>query len=393
MTASTGSAAIRGWCPGVHRPMRSGDGWILRLRPRLGEIAPEAAEGLAALAERHGAGLIELTSRANLQIRGVPDHALEPLRRGLEALGLLDEDEAAEARRSIALTPFRSPSDPQPALAQALETALKARDLAQLPPKFGFLLDAAPGTRHIAGISGDVRIEGSNGRMILRADGAACGRPAASPNEALALALALARWFLASGGCGPDGRGRMRRHLASGARLPDALAGTALPDPAAPPPEPGPQHGGLCIAAAFGQFAAKDFAALARASGGPLRITPFRMIFLPRLDRPDLLAEAPGLVLHPGDPLRAVTACIGAPGCAQASVATRDVALRLAPFVPPGGHLHVSGCAKGCAHPAPADITLVGRDGAFDLVRDAAPWDQPQRRGLSPPELERVLQG
>lgn len=33
-----------------------------------------------------------------------------------------------------------------------------------------------------------------------------------------------------------------------------------------------------------------------------------------------------------------------------------------------GMTLHVSGCVKACAHPAAADLTLVGREGRYDVV-------------------------
>jgi len=46
-------------------------------------------------------------------------------------------------------------------------------------------------------------------------------------------------------------------------------------------------------------------------------------------------------------------------------------ALALAPHVPAGQVLHVSACAKGCAHPAPADLVLAARPGGFGLARGA----------------------
>jgi precorrin-3B synthase len=49
-----------------------------------------------------------------------------------------------------------------------------------------------------------------------------------------------------------------------------------------------------------------------------------------------------------------------------------------------GASLHLSGCAKGCARSGPATVTLVGRDGAFDLVRGGGPADPPARTGLAP---------
>ena len=77
--------AIKGWCPGALRPMQSGDGLVVRVRPFGGRLDAAQATGLAALAERYGNGLIDLTGRANLQVRGVSDHGHLPLLDGLAA--------------------------------------------------------------------------------------------------------------------------------------------------------------------------------------------------------------------------------------------------------------------------------------------------------------------
>ena len=111
---------------------------------------------------------------------------------------------------------------------------------------------------------------------------------------------------------------------------------------------------------------------------------------------PDLRDARPfngDLIATPDDPLLGVIACTGAPGCPQSSVETRALARRLAPRLPRGVTLHVSGCAKGCALPGPADLTLVGRDGAFDLVTHAAPWDAPARRAIAPDQVLAVISG
>jgi precorrin-3B synthase len=71
--------------------------------------------------------------------------------------------------------------------------------------------------------------------------------------------------------------------------------------------------------------------------------------------------------------------------CPQATVETRDLARRLAAHVE--GRLHVSGCAKGCAHPRAADVTLTGRNGLFDLGLNAPAGGPAARCGLSPAEL------
>ena len=79
----------------------------------------------------------------------------------------------------------------------------------------------------------------------------------------------------------------------------------------------------------------------------------------------------PWLITDPADPRLRVIACTGAPGCVQAHQATRDLARTLAPFVPKGTMLHVSGCAKGCAHPAPAPYVLVGKSEGFGFGQNA----------------------
>ncbi|MEO1613362.1 MAG: hypothetical protein AAFU55_13580, partial [Pseudomonadota bacterium] len=163
---------------------------------------------------------------------------------------------------------------------------------------------------------------------------------------------------------------------------PAVLMGEARPNPAAAAPKPGTYDGGLLVGAAFGRMSAGDLMQLAACGAAAIRITPWRMVFLPKFDRLDRLNGAEALLTDPFDRALNVHACTGAPGCPQASVETRAVAAALAPSLPDGVNLHVSGCAKGCAHPRAAEVTLVGRDGRFDLVRRGAPWDDPVRRGI-----------
>ena len=90
-----------------------------------------------------------------------------------------------------------------------------------------------------------------------------------------------------------------------------------------------------------------------------------------------------GLVTRADDPLLRVVACTGAPACPEAQVETRRLAASLAPHLAPDTRVHVSGCAKGCAHPNASDITLVGTPQGLDLVRDGSPRDVPVQRGLT----------
>jgi precorrin-3B synthase len=86
-------------------------------------------------------------------------------------------------------------------------------------------------------------------------------------------------------------------------------------------------------------------------------------------------AKALGFIVDPTDPRRRVVACAGAPICASGEIAARAMAPAIAnaaQALPKGEIIHVSGCAKGCAHPAPAALAVIGRDGRCDVFVDGA---------------------
>ena len=353
---------IKGWCPGAHRPMLSGDGYIVRIRPRLARLMAAQVRGLAEAALRHGSGVIDLTSRANLQVRGVKEAGIEPLLQDLARLDLLDADAETEARRNVLVAPDWRAGDLTHRLALGLMDRLA--DMPPLPAKFGFAIDTGD-RRLLAGASADIRIEcGPNG-LILRADGAALGQPV-DEAQAMDQAIAMANWFVAKGS-----PGRMARLVASGATMPGWEA-EPLPEQALM--RPGPHELGAVVGFAFGQMTAHDLLALPPVA---VRVTPWRM----------LLLEGVQHTTTPPDPtLMLVDACPGAPFCPASTVETRGLARAVAR---PG--LHVSGCAKGCARPRPAAMTLVGREGRFDLVLAGSPWDRPSRTGLLPGMVRGVL--
>jgi precorrin-3B synthase len=370
------AAAIKGWCPGAWQPMQSGDGLVVRIRPFGGRIDAEQMAGIANLAERHGNGLIDLTGRANLQIRGVSDNGHARLIDGLTQLRLLDSDPDIEARRNILVSPFWAAGDETIAIADELGRAL-ADGPTGLPTKFGFAIDCG-NERVLTTASADVRIErGVEGKLIVRADGAELGR-AVTRNEAAGVALSLAEWFVASGGVN-QGRGRMAAHIAAGAKLPESLCGHALPTRQQAVPVPGLTPHGALFGVAFGQLTPFTLNWLATHSSG-LRMTPWRMLLAEGLHE---MPDHEGLITRADDPLLRVVACSGAPRCREAHADTRALATALAPHLSAVSRLHTSGCAKGCAQSASAPITLVATAQGFDLIRDGSTRDIPVLRGLS----------
>jgi precorrin-3B synthase len=373
--------AIKGWCPTALRPILSGDGLVVRIRARGGRLSAAQASRIAELATRYGNGLIDLTGRANLQIRGVSVEAHAPLVAELAQLGLIDADAELEAQRNVLVAPFWRDGDDTQRLAAEFERALAGRPLG-LPHKFGFAVDCGS-ERVLAQAPADIRIErGAVDGLVVRADGEQRGR-AVTRENAIETALSLATWFVASGGAS-GGRGRMAAHLAGGAKLPEALAGDTAPAATVSQPQPGLGADGALVGFAFGQLQSTMLALLGSLASG-LRLTPWRMILLEGVNA---MPEHETMVTRADDPRLRVAACTGAPACPEAKAETRLLATALAPHLPKDAQLHVSGCAKGCAHPSNCDLTLVGTDNGLDLVRHGTARDTPALRGLS---RERIL--
>lgn len=365
--------AVQGWCPDAWHPMRAGDGLLVRVRPRLARLTRAQLLGLAAAAAVHGNGLIDVTRRANLQLRGVREESWTQLLERLVEMGLVDPDPVAEVRRNILVAPDWRVDDDSMRIAADLMTRLA--DLPDLPGKVGFAIDAGP-ERQLSGEAGDFRVErGVTGELILRAEGHPTGRVVA-PGDAADALVALARWFVASGG---TPAGRMIRHHAE---LPGWARGEIAPAKPARRLGPGPHPLGHSLAVPFGQIDAGVLAGLAELAGlVAVRVAPWRLIIAEGAS----VAGFEGLVNDADDPLLRAEACPGAPRCPQATVETRDLARCLAPLVK--GRVHVSGCAKGCAYGGPTDVMLTGSNGAYDLALNDPSGASPIRTGMTRAEI------
>ena len=343
--------------------MLSGDGLVVRIRPRGGRLSAEQVAGIAALSAKHGNGLIDLSARANLQIRGVAEGSYEALMAGLQTLELLDETSEAEARRNILVTPFWQDGDGAQEIAQDLARALAAPDAPDLPGKFGFAVDTGE-VPVLRAASADIRIEQALNGLICRADGAATGT-AVTADTAVAEALRLAHWFVQSGGV-QGGRGRMAAHVGGKKKKSSSDNFYAA--------LPGPHALGYLVGLEFGQIPAATLAML-----GAVRVTPWRMLLIEGMQTPP---DLPGLIANADDQLLRVVACTGRPGCPQGLQPTRALARDLAQHVPPGGVLHVSGCAKGCAMPKAEATVLVGQVGGYGFIPKGLAGDVPLQNNL-----------
>lgn len=403
MSARLDAAApvtVKGWCPGALRPMQTGDGLIVRVRPRVGALSTRQVLSLSEIARRHGNGLIDLTRRANLQIRGLDEGDLPAVWHALSESGLLDVHAEAEAVRNVMVSPLAGIDaaqlcDVRP-IAAALETALcETPALWALPGKFGFIVDGG-GLLSLDGERADIRL-----KAVSTPDGTrmAIGIDATQGTDWLRLlpldeahtaAIELARAFISLARLSGCTRMRVLDHAAV-AVLREALAEHGLPYEAVVSNvgegiwlgviDADQKPLAVGIGAPFGRITAHDFSRLAETAFdlgvGELRLSPWRVLYAPVTDDAQtmrLLAAAKelGFVIAPGDPLMSIDACPGAPACRSACVDTRSAARKIAALMPLDGvaSVHVSGCTKGCARSQPADLVLVGNPNGFAIVRD-----------------------
>jgi precorrin-3B synthase len=411
---------IKGWCPGALRPMESGDGLLVRLRMTGGIVSALNAQIIAEAARQYGNGLIDLSGRANLQIRGVSGSQWPHLIADLSRHGLLDDDAEAEAVRNVIASPLAGldPSahlDIRP-IVKALEHRLASnRALHRLPGKFGFSVDDG-GRFSLSEQMADVAFEATmeNGKPVFEVrigNHETVGRIDANDlcDTASTLALAfieasevadlpykrMVKLVSAFGANEIFKRARIERLLVRSKRVTEnaSFGYHELVD-----------SGFLGLGAPFGRLSANGLAALAdfalKSGSGELRLTPWRAILLPGLNRST--AEAligrvgESFITHANDPRLQIAACTGKPSCRNATVNTHHDALGFAQLdwltKRSGTRLHVSGCEKGCAHPAATEAVLVGRNGLYDLVLNGKASDGAIKSGLDAAMARRALE-
>jgi precorrin-3B synthase len=384
-------------CPALSAPMATGDGLLVRFVPA-GPIPLDALIDLCAAARAHGNGVMEITARGSVQVRGLTPLSAPLFAEAVEALGI-------DLCEGVPVLCDPLSGDPAALIdahgvAAKLRRAIIAAGL-RLAPKVSVVVDGG-GRIDFDALSADIRLRAvpADGGPKFRLGVAGNAKSATRlglvfPTEAVEAVLDLLAQIAE---LGPEARGA------------DLLDRPAFPpqddDPSPNSPRADPiglhplKDGALAVGVGlpFGQVDAEALMELARRAkthgAGWLRPAPGRSLLLGPLgsasaDAMTQAAQALGFVTEARDPRRRIAACPGAPACAHGLIAARALAADIARDVPLEGDgivLHVSGCAKGCAHPRPAPLVIVGTERGWGMVRNGMAQAAPSAY-VSPADL------
>jgi len=350
--------------------MQTGDGLLVRLRPVAGSIAPDQLGRMADAAGRFGNGVLEVTRRGNLQIRGLTPESAVEFAEAVDALGVNVMTGVPIEAGPLAGLDAREIADPRPLAGAIRESIAEAGLASRLGPKVSVVVDGG-GALPMDDVAADVRLAACDEREWLLSVGGIAkeSRPLGvlaekeAANAVLSLLGAIATKGLSARGkdLRPQGLdGTFQRNI----ERHNYPVGTFLLKKGS---------FALGVGLPFGQASAEAlrfFAENAAACGAPeIRFAPGRALLALGLaaEECERLREevrALGFVTDAADPRLFIAACAGSPACASAFIDTKDIAASVArsaaDLLDGSFILHVSGCPKGCARPPAPGLSLAG---------------------------------
>jgi precorrin-3B synthase len=384
------------FCPGILHAVPAKDGLLIRIRVPGGSLSADQLTAVAAAAEAFADGEIEITSRANLQLRGIDQKSLPHLVSALTQAGFLPS-ERHDRVRNIVTSPLAG-IDPHElldtrTLIQTLDERLIAEDvLLNLHPKFSFGIygGGRQFTREIDDLSLHAKsagqlhfyFGGTDTNFAVSAEHAVtCLLIAAETIVALALqygTVARAKKIVSL----PESLERILTNLT------DLLTPSSL---AAPLREVEEDPIGTSPAMAAGRLnvvpciplgrvsasQARHIAALATEFTADLRLSPWRGVVLGDVPQTSIAAitdrlESIGLSLNNRNGFQGIAACAGSTGCDSSLGDVRQDASTLARNLAGFGSVenwtvHFSGCEKQCAMRHAATAEFVATSAGYDL--------------------------
>ena len=339
-------------CPGLLRPHEAADGAMVRIRVPGGQTTGAALRELSRLSQVHGNGLLQLTSRGSVQVRGLPGAVPEPFEDAVARAGFLPSA-AHERVRNVVASPLTGltggRADLRPLVARLDRALLAEPRLAALPGRFLFVLDDGRGD--VVGLGGDLGYRALDaGRGELLVGERRRVRPVRLVEVPDAL-VGLALRFLEL---------RTQQWHVRQLDVPLVEGTERRLDEDATPPAPGVAGAHLVVDVPLGLLSPAQVDAVdAAVRGGPVVVTPWRSLVLPGAARERTAMDAAGLVTARDHAWSLVSACVGAPWCSSGRADTRTLAAQLVAAGGPAGRTHLSGCERRCGAPTGPHSDLV----------------------------------
>ncbi|HEY2041659.1 MAG TPA: precorrin-3B synthase [Jatrophihabitans sp.] len=385
-------------CPGVLEAHQAADGGLVRIRIPGGRLTGEQWHGLATLAATLGDGDLYLTSRGNIQLRGLRSGAERELSEGLFTLGLFPSA-SHERVRNIAASPLTgldtlSVLDLRPIIAELDSQLCQRTRLAALSGRFLFGLDDGRGdvaalvpdicaravtltslTLIIAGLDTGIRLgaDAIVGAMLdaaevflrRRAEQGLQAWRISDLSDGAAAEIAVALPQRPGAAPGVTTAGVDRSVPMAGSRL-----GTV------------PQKDGrasVIVMPPLGRVTPSQAAVL---SHPKLVITPWRSIVVPDLTADQAAQQltalrAAGLAVDADSSWLGVSACAGKPGCARALSDVRADAAGAHGSSDPNLSIavHWVGCERRCGQPAGDSATVLATRSGYQVSVGAQSLD------------------
>lgn len=397
-------------CPGLFYATPARDGILSRIRIPGGILNSKQCRAIADIANQYGGGYIDVTNRANLQIREIHQGMNTEVLKRLQDLGLGSNNTAVDQIRNIMTNPTAG-IDPQELVdtrpfVQAWDNYITANSqLSALSAKFSVCFDGG-GIVSVSDRINDivfaaVLVDG-NVYFRLYVSVGAKGTPAHDTGillpleNCLPVLAALADVYLAH--IDPNSKSKLRlREVVNSLgcenylqevqqRLPFPLASLQQKQEFIEKITTNYQHIGvhpqrqpslfyLGVVLPLGRLETKQILGLAELAekygSGTLRLTPWQNILLTDIPEKSVThvqsdIATLGLDCAVSNINSALVACSGNRGCAASATDTKGDALTLAEYLKTRLSLdtpiniHFTGCAKSCAQHSKSDITLLG---------------------------------
>ncbi|MGJ7906177.1 precorrin-3B synthase [Actinopolyspora sp. H202] len=379
-------------CPGALRVHQAADGGLARIRVPGGRLEAPQLRALTKAAVELGNSTVELTSRANLQLRGV--EAPEDLGRLLAEVGLLPSL-THERVRNIIAAPYagldgRGRLHSVRWLAAELDALLCAEPaLAELSGRFLFTVD--DGSGDLARLRADVGLlpvsSDSVAVLLAGSDSGVRVPPGAAPAAAVTAAcefLAVrerhgaSAWRVAELDTLDELTDALRARVG---RWPESVADVTSRSsvsftewmnsqerPAVGELARSEGRAALGVGAPLGRLSPAQLRCIIRAAeaaSGTVRLTPWRTVVVPGVAEEECSTwlsalHSCGLIVETASPFNGATACAGEPGCAKSLADVHRDAARGLAYVEAADAgdtdtgvlpVHWAGCSRRCGLP------------------------------------------